>query len=125
MRILHVTPYSAGAWAYGGIPRLVRSLTRGLVKRGHQVTVCTTDACDESGRLPECEKSRSRFQAWPPVRTSDAVELRVFPNLSNRLAYHLQLFLPFGLNKYLSDQAGSFDVAHLHAFRNVPGAIAA
>jgi glycosyltransferase involved in cell wall biosynthesis len=53
------------------------------------------------------------------------VEVRVFPNLSNRLAYHLQLFLPFGLNKYLSDQAGSFDVGHLHACRNIPGAIAA
>ena len=76
-------------------------------------------------RLPECEESRSRFHAWPPVRTGDAVEVRVFPNLSNRLAYHLQLFLPFGLNKYLSDQAGSFDVAHLHACRNIPGAIAA
>ena len=103
----------------------MRSLTRGLVKRGHQVTVCTTDACDESGRLPECEESRSRFHAWPPLRTGDAVEVRVFPNLSNRLAYHLQLFLPFGLNKYLSDQAGSFDVGHLHACRNIPGAIAA
>jgi glycosyltransferase involved in cell wall biosynthesis len=53
------------------------------------------------------------------------VELRVFPNVSNRLAYHLQLFLPFGLNTYLSESAGSFDVAHLHACRNVPGAMAA
>jgi glycosyltransferase involved in cell wall biosynthesis len=103
----------------------VRSLTRGLVKRGHQVTVCTTDACDESGRLPKRAEARSRFRAWPPERTRDDVEVRVFPNLSNRLAYHLQIFLPFGLNKYLSDQAGSFDVGHLHACRNVPGAIAA
>jgi glycosyltransferase involved in cell wall biosynthesis len=37
----------------------------------------------------------------------------------------LQLFLPFGLNTYLSEFAGSFDVAHLHACRNAPGAIAA
>jgi glycosyltransferase involved in cell wall biosynthesis len=125
LRILHVTPYSADAWAYGGIPRLVRSLARGLVRRGHQVTVCTTDACDESGRLPKREEARSRLHAWPPIRTPDDVEVRVFPNLSNRLAYHLQLFLPFGLNKYLSDQRGAFDVAHLHACRNVPGAIAA
>ena len=53
------------------------------------------------------------------------MELRVFPNISNGLAYHLQLFLPFGLNTYLSEFAGRFDVAHLHACRNVPGAIAA
>lgn len=68
---------------------------------------------------------RSRFRAWRPFRTADGVEIRVFPNFSNRLAYHLQLFLPFGLNTYLSEFAGSFDVAHLHACRNVPGAIAA
>ena len=49
----------------------------------------------------------------------------MFPNLSNRLAYHLQLFLPLGLSTYLSEHAGRFDVAHLHACRNIPGAIAA
>ena len=87
--------------------------------------MCTTDACDESGRLPNREAARSRFRAWPPSRTADGVEMRVFPNISNRLAYHLQLFLPIGLNTYLSEFAGHFDVAHLHACRNVPGAIAA
>ena len=125
LRILHVTPYSAGAWAYGGIPRLANSLTRGLARRGHQVTVCTTDACDESRRLPKRATTGSRFRAWPASRNADEVEIRVFPNISNGLAYHLQLFLPFGLNTYLSESAGSFDVAHLHACRNVPGAIAA
>ena len=114
VRILHVTPYFADAWAYGGIPRLAHSLTRGLARRGHQVTVCTTDACDESSRLPALSS-----------RTSDGVELRVFPNLSNHLAYHLQLFLPRGLDRYLSRHAGTFDVAHLHACRNIPGAMAA
>lgn len=122
MRILHVTPYSAGAWAYGGIPRLTHSLTRGLARRGHQVTVCTTDACDGSSRLPSAE---GRFRAWPPSQTPEGVTIRVFPNVSNRLAYHLQLFLPLGLGRYLKRHAGAFDVAHLHACRNVPGAIAA
>jgi glycosyltransferase involved in cell wall biosynthesis len=37
----------------------------------------------------------------------------------------LQLFLPFGLSTYLSEHAAVFDVAHLHACRNIPGAIAA
>jgi glycosyltransferase involved in cell wall biosynthesis len=125
LRILHVTPYSAGAWAYGGIPRLVHTLTRGLARRGNLVTVCTTDACDDRRRLPKREATRNRFAAWPPSRTGDNVELRVFPNVSNRLAYHLQLFLPLGFTTYLSEQAGSFDVAHLHACRNIPGAMAA
>jgi len=113
VRILHVTPYSADAWAYGGIPRLAHSLTRGLARRGHHVTVCTTDACDDTTRVPSGD------------RQVDGVEWRVFPNLSNRLAYHLQLFLPYGLGNYLRRHAGTFDVAHLHACRNLPGALAA
>jgi glycosyltransferase involved in cell wall biosynthesis len=122
VRILHVTPYSAGAWAYGGIPRLAHSLTRGLARRGHQVTVCTTDACDASTRLPA---GAGRFRAWPASQTPDGVIVHVFPNVSNRLAYHLQLFLPLGLGHYLKRHAATFDVAHLHACRNVPGAVAA
>jgi glycosyltransferase involved in cell wall biosynthesis len=112
LRVLHVTPYSAEAWAYGGIPRLSDALARGQVRRGHQVTVCATDVRDESSRLP----TRSR--------TRDGVSLRVFPNVSNRLAYRWQLFLPLGLAAYLKRSARDFDVAHLHACRNLPGVIA-
>lgn len=124
LHILHVTPYSADSWAYGGIPRLAATLARGLARRGHHVTVCTTDARDESSRLPSTASAALR-QAWPPRRTGDGVEVRVFPNLSNRLAYHFQAFLPLGLDRYLKAHAGTFDVAHLHACRNVPGVIAA
>ena len=115
MRILHVTPYSADAWAYGGIPRLMAALTRGLARRGHQVTVCTTDACDATSRLPSGVR-----------RGSDpGLTLHVFPNVSNVLAYRLQFFMPLGLGHFLESRARTFDVAHLHACRNVPGAIAA
>jgi glycosyltransferase involved in cell wall biosynthesis len=126
LRILHVAPYSGDAWAYGGIPRLVQTLTRGLARRGHHVTLCTTDAGDESSRLQNQADPRSGVRAaWPLIRAADNVDVRVFPNVSNRLAYHLQLFLPIGLNRYLSEHARDFDVAHLHACRNLPGAIAA
>jgi glycosyltransferase involved in cell wall biosynthesis len=124
LRILHVTPYCGDAWAYGGIPRLVDALTRGLARRGHHVTLCTTDAFDERSRLPALEEVGSRYRRRTP-RTIDGVHVHVFPNLSNRLAYDLQFFLPFGLDSFLKQQAASFDVAHLHACRNVPGAIAA
>jgi glycosyltransferase involved in cell wall biosynthesis len=49
----------------------------------------------------------------------------VFPNVSNRLAHRGQLFSPVGLASYLRRHAGDFDVAHLHACHNVPGALAA
>jgi glycosyltransferase involved in cell wall biosynthesis len=124
LRILHVTPYFKDAWAYGGIPRLVHALTRGLAQRGHSVTVCTTDVCDEQTRLPQQEITGTRFHSWKTM-TPDGVDVRVFPNLSNRLAYHLQFFVPLGLDRYMTDHAASFDIAHLHACRNLPGVIAA
>src|SRR5205823_1772666 len=114
LRILHVTPYFAEAWAYGGIPRVVASLARGLARRGHTVTVCTTDARDETARLPRGS-----------TRTAEGVDVHVFPNFSNRLAYRLQLFLPLGFHEFMARHAAAFDVAHVHACRNMPGVIAA
>jgi glycosyltransferase involved in cell wall biosynthesis len=114
LRILHVSPYSDAAWAYGGIPRVLSALTRGLARRGHAVTVCATDVHDESTRLSHDERA-----------LADGLTLRVFPNVSNRLAYHQQAFLPIGLREYLRRHAMDFDVAHLHACRNLPTALAA
>jgi glycosyltransferase involved in cell wall biosynthesis len=53
------------------------------------------------------------------------VEVRVFPNLSNRLACRFQFFQPLGMLGWLRDHAGSFDVAHIHGHHHLPGAIAA
>jgi glycosyltransferase involved in cell wall biosynthesis len=123
LRVLHVTPYFADAWAYGGIPRVAAALAQGLAERGHDVTVCATDACSESTRLTGSERG-NRFLPWVPAATAPGVVVRVFPNVSNRLAYQ-QMFVPLGLGEYLKRSAGSFDVAHLHACRNLPGVIAA
>jgi glycosyltransferase involved in cell wall biosynthesis len=111
LKILHVTPFAARAWAYGGIPRVVGELARGLAARGHDVTVCATDACDGERRLTEV----------PPNGVSE----KLFRNLSNQAAYRWQLFLPLGLSSWLRERAGDFDVAHLHACRNLPGTLAA
>ncbi|HXT22786.1 MAG TPA: glycosyltransferase, partial [Thermoanaerobaculia bacterium] len=115
LRVLHVAPYYGEAWAYGGIPRVVTALTRGLAKRGHRVLVATTDACDAESRLPAAAAS-----------SSDAgVEVHVFRNVSNRAAYRLQWFMPRGLGAWLRRIAPAIDVAHLHGCHHLPGAIAA
>lgn len=113
MRILQVTPYYESAWAYGGIPRVVGALSRALSARGHEVTVCTTDVRDERSRL------------LPHERRAAGPKLRVFGNLSNRLAYHLQLFVPLGLDGWLQRHGADFDVAHIHGCHHLPGSIAA
>jgi glycosyltransferase involved in cell wall biosynthesis len=122
LRILHVAPYGGDAWAYGGIPRLARAMTVGLARRGHHVTLVTTDACDATSRLQQHAGRPRRARASQIV---DGVHVEIFPNLSNRTAYHWQLFMPLGLAAFMRRHAGSFDVAHLHACRNLPGAIAA
>ena len=113
LRILHVTPYGEDAWAYGGIPRVAAAFVRQLAAFGHDVTVCTTDAGDATHRLTD------------PGPRGERISVRVFPNRSNRLAHDWQWFTPVGLHAYLAEHARDFDVAHLHACRNFPGAIAA
>jgi glycosyltransferase involved in cell wall biosynthesis len=117
MRVLHVTPYYEEAWAYGGIPRAASAVCRGLVALGHEVTVATTDACDAAGRLARGRRPRS-------LAGSGGVRVQVFPNLSNRLAYGRQLFVPLGLQRWLADEARGFDVAHVHGHHHLPGVLA-
>ena len=121
MRVLHVSPYSGDAWAYGGIPRVVEALTDGLAARGHEVTVCTTDVADATSRL---QRPGRRWKPWSARRPS-GVRVRIFPNASNRLAYGQQLFLPVGFRRFLRAEASQYDVAHVHACRNFPGSMAA
>lgn len=124
MRILYVTPYWADAWAYGGIPRVAGALARAQAAAGHDVTVCTTDACDGTRRLAAPGGAGGRG-AWPPFFSDERVEVRVFPNWSNRLAYRLQAFAPRGMAAWLRDHVRDFDVVHIHACRNLPGLVAA
>ena len=122
LRILHVTPYFADAWGYGGIPRVASTLAREFAARGHAVTVCTTDAADATRRTGAGRSSTGPDGPDPPW---NCVEVHTFPNVSNTLAYHLQCFLPRGLASYLATHAQRFDVAHLHACRNLPVSMAA
>ena len=114
LRILQVTPYYEHAWGYGGIPRVATSISRGLAKRGHHVTVCTTDACDANSRVNDAQ-----------TRAEGAVKVLSFPNVSNQVAYRFQFFTPQGMLAFLLRHASEFDIAHLHGFHHLPGVIAA
>src|SRR5262245_55521864 len=124
-RVLQVVPYYEGAWGYGGIPRVAMVLSAALSRRGHRITVCTTDACDSRTRLDDQGGPGPRLRPWRPRVGRDGVEVRVFPNLSDTLAYELQFFQPLGLRRWLRAHAGAFDVAHVHGHHHLPGAIAA
>lgn len=112
MKVLHITPYFAPAWAYGGPPRAIYGLTRELVRRGHCVTVLTTDALSATGRTS------------PLQEIVDGIEVIRLPNLSNTLAARWQLFLPMGAVNYLKRNLHNFDILHLHTVRTIQNALA-
>jgi glycosyltransferase involved in cell wall biosynthesis len=120
LEVLHVTPYYEEAWGYGGIPRVASAVCQGLVARGHRVSVATTDARDGGARL----SGGSRLRGWS-ASGRGGVEVRVFPNLSNRIAFGRQFFVPLGLSAYLAKSAGLFDLIHIHGHHHLPSVLAA
>jgi len=106
MRVLHVVPYFYKAWAYGGIPRLSFHLCAALVKLGVQLEAVTTDAIDREHRRTELD-----FKV-------EGVPVRAYKNISNRLAYDLQLFYPLGLGREKEILKG-YDLVHIHGHRNL------
>lgn len=101
MRIAYVVPYFHPAH-YGGTPKAAYDWALGLVHRGHEVTVFTTDA-DWPKRIRH-----------PAVK--DGIQIRTYRNLSNWLAYRCRMFLPLGL--FLFGSLDGFDIVHIHEYRN-------
>src|SRR2546428_12777202 len=64
MRIVHVTPYFAPAFVYGGPPRSILGLCRALRRAGADVAVVTTTA-NGSADLPATGTERPTFEGVP------------------------------------------------------------
>lgn len=111
MKILHVVPYFSGAWAFGGIPRVVSGLARSLANEGHEVCVLTTGV---EGSQPT--------RSWESVE--DGVRIHMLPNLSRRLAERYQLFLPLGASRFLYNLPVAFELVHIHGCHHLLGVLA-
>lgn len=110
LRIVHVVPYFAPAWSYGGIPRLVYELAMAQAKE-HIVSVITTDVLDAKNRHPAGGGTIS----WQGGNLT-AFYLK---NISNSLAYNHQLFLPVGLKSALDKALSDADILHIHGHRHL------
>lgn len=104
LNLLHVTPYYAPAYAFGGVTRAVEGMARALVRFGHTVTVLTTDALTPTSRCAE-----------PADEMRDGVRVLRARNLFKRGA--LNLSSPLGLRRLMRDLAP--DAIHCHEFRTV------
>ncbi len=104
-----MVPYFYPAWAYGGIPRVVYELSKALVKKGYDVTVCTTDVLDKNSRCDNSGKDT----------VISGIKVHYFKNLNNSLAYTYQFFLPVGLAGFMRKYISGFDIIHLHGHRHL------
>jgi len=109
LKIVFVIPYFYPAWEYGGSPRCVYELARGLADRGHQIKVLTTD-------------SGGHRRLWDEPKTIlrdiDGIEAVYYRNTSNYLAYHHRIFLPLDFFRQVRSVIGSCDVVHIHELRS-------
>ena len=103
MNILQITKYFYPAISFGGPVQCTYNLSKYLVKRGHKVTVYTTDALDISTNARIKEKHQE----------IDGVDVFYFRNLAK---FH-GLFVSPGIIHTLRKTIGNFDVVHLHEYR--------
>lgn len=108
MNILHLTPYYAPAYAFGGVVRSVEGMARALARRGHQVTVLTTDALDMTSRY-----------SGQPVELIDGVRVLHATNISHRVRGRLNLSTPARMQALARDILPGTDVVHCHEFRTM------
>ncbi len=109
MNLLHVIPYYAPAWAYGGSVRAATDLTRALAQAGHRVTVLTTDTLSPHERAPVLRE------------TLDGVDVVRVRNLSNALRGRLNLSTPRGMAAAARSLIveRQIDLVHCHELRTV------
>jgi len=105
MRVLHVTPYFAPAFRYGGPPRSVLGLCRALGAAGVEVEVFTTTA---NGDEP--------LPAAPGGTAYDGVSVRYFP-----LAWPKRYWRGAGLRSALMKSVVQADLVHIHGVWNITG----
>ena len=110
MNILHIAPYYAPAYAFGGVVSALEGLTQAQAQQGHSVTVLTTDALTRTERYTGVmQETRAGVQV---IRIPNALYALRRWNLSS----------PFGLPRALNRL--SPDVIHLHEFRTVENFLA-
>jgi len=110
MRVLHVTPYFAPAFVYGGPPRSVLGLCRALRRAGAEVEVVTTTA-NGSAELPPAVTGQATFDGVPVTYVP-----RSFPKRHFRAP---------ALPQVLDAHAGGCDLVHVHGCWNLFGWTAA
>jgi glycosyltransferase involved in cell wall biosynthesis len=105
VKILQVSLRFPPAPVYGGVPRTTYLVSKELVKRGHEVTIFTTDAYD----------ANSRLKIWDNPAFMNGITVYRFRTISNYLAYKNVPIAP-AMAFALRGHVKSFDVVHLREY---------
>jgi glycosyltransferase involved in cell wall biosynthesis len=106
VNLLHLTPYYAPAYAFGGVVRAVEGMAAALAERGHNVTVLTTDALSQTERY---------LDALDTVENGVRV-VRV-RNVSVWLRGRANLSTPLSMRRASRELVDGADLIHCHEFR--------
>jgi glycosyltransferase involved in cell wall biosynthesis len=107
MKVLQVISSFPPAYSYGGAARVAYEVSKELVKRGHEVTVYTTDVYDENSRL--------KYDENPIIM--DGIKVYHFKNLSNSLAKN-NFPIALEMFTFLKKNIQNFDLVHIQEYRS-------
>jgi len=117
MRILQVIPYFYFSWSRDRLAEsvdLIYNLSRSLLHRGHEVTIYTTDAINQSRK--------------PGYRTDiiniDGIEVREFKSLGRKLGQSHHICISPAMIPAMGKEIDGFDVVHLHEYRTFQNILA-
>lgn len=107
MRILHVVPSFAPCFAHGGVVNASYQIAKKQVEDGHEVTVYTTDSCNE----------RLQFEDNYNVDV-DGIKVFYFKNLSNNIKNKLTIDTPVSAISHIRRTIADFDIIQIHEHRH-------
>lgn len=107
MNILHVVPSFAPCFAHGGVVNASYQIAKKQVEEGHNVTVYTTDSCNE----------RLKFENNYNVDV-EGIKVFYFKNLSNSIKNKLTIDTPISALSHIKKTISDFDIIHIHEHRH-------
>jgi glycosyltransferase involved in cell wall biosynthesis len=100
-------PSFAPCFSHGGVVNASYQIAKKQVEMGHNVTVYTTDSCNE----------RLKFKDNYNVDV-DGIKVFYFKNISNAIKNRLTIDTPITLINHLKRTVDDFDIIHIHEHRH-------
>ncbi|CEA12618.1 glycosyltransferase [Methanobacterium formicicum] len=102
LKILQVISTPPFAWSTGGCARVSFDLSKELVKRGHDVTILTTNMLEPNQRYSKKD-----------IEHIDGIRFIRFDYVSDKLAWKYKIYLSLGIINYLKNHVMEYDIVHL------------